>query len=149
MPKIVTEKRCTKCGKVKPISDFRLQTGNAHKNKGYYRSWCRRCDYDSTHERAKIKKDKFYKLRSNLSREGGQISLDDVRSLGYPDVCYLCGQPISDWFDAEMDHILPLSAGGKTRKSNLAWTHKTCNRMKHDLTVPVFLERIRKILSNW
>ncbi len=50
--------------------------------------------------------------------------------------------------NARLDHIVPISKGGKTTKNNLAWTHKTCNRMKHDLTLNDLLEMCTVILSN-
>ena len=45
-------------------------------------------------------------------------------------VCYLCGNPIDGF--AEIDHVIPLSRGGKDEYNNLRPTHRHCNRAKRD-----------------
>lgn len=44
-------------------------------------------------------------------------------------ICALCGRPINDW-DGTIDHIEPLSRGGKNSPSNLRYVHKSCNQAK-------------------
>lgn len=44
--------------------------------------------------------------------------------------CKICGQTIHLIDDAETDHILPYSKGGKTNKENAQVTHRFCNRNK-------------------
>jgi 5-methylcytosine-specific restriction endonuclease McrA len=67
--------------------------------------------------------------------------------LGEPSVCYLCGLPVG-WGDAELDHIIPLSQGGATKIENLNWSHRRCNRIKHDLTVAELVKYIGVILGH-
>ena len=47
-------------------------------------------------------------------------------------VCALCGKPVTEW-DGTIDHIEPLSRGGKNRPSNLRYVHKTCNQAKGNM----------------
>ena len=56
-------------------------------------------------------------VQDNLNRNQGRL------------VCGLCFQPILDE-RINIDHIIPLSKGGLTVKSNLQVTHATCNNRK-------------------
>ena len=49
----------------------------------------------------------------------------------YP-VCGICGQQISHLDDAQVDHIKPYSAGGKTDAANAQLAHRFCNASKSD-----------------
>lgn len=46
--------------------------------------------------------------------------------------CYYCGAS-TDPADLTMDHIVPLSRGGKSTKSNIVPACKTCNTKKKQL----------------
>jgi 5-methylcytosine-specific restriction protein A len=46
--------------------------------------------------------------------------------------CYYCGAP-TDPAELTMDHIVPLSRGGKSTKSNIVPACKTCNTKKKQL----------------
>lgn len=46
--------------------------------------------------------------------------------------CKLCNQQIIDIDDAEVDHIIPFSEGGKTLIENAQLTHRYCNRKKNN-----------------
>lgn len=46
--------------------------------------------------------------------------------------CYYCGAA-TDPADLTMDHIVPLSRGGKSTKSNIVPACKTCNTKKKQL----------------
>ncbi len=48
------------------------------------------------------------------------------------DVCSYCGNKILNIDDAEVDHIIPFSQGGKTDISNAQLLHRHCNRKKSD-----------------
>ena len=50
-------------------------------------------------------------------------------------VCHYCGQAVPP-AELTMDHVVPLSRGGKTNKGNVVPACKTCNTKKHRL-VPV------------
>lgn len=45
-------------------------------------------------------------------------------------VCGLCGQDIHHIDDAEVDHIVPWSQGGKTVRENARLVHRLCNRWR-------------------
>ncbi|MBE6794863.1 MAG: HNH endonuclease [Ruminococcaceae bacterium] len=46
--------------------------------------------------------------------------------------CKLCGREANDGVKLEVDHIVPISKGGKTTMSNLQTLCKECNRGKRD-----------------
>jgi len=48
-------------------------------------------------------------------------------------VCYYCGVSLKA-SEATMDHIVPLSRGGRSIRGNVAPACKTCNTHKRDLT---------------
>jgi len=47
-------------------------------------------------------------------------------------ICYYCGRPAAPK-DLTMDHIVPISRGGKTTKSNVVPACKECNNNKKQL----------------
>jgi HNH endonuclease len=65
-------------------------------------------------------------------------------------ICFICEQPIDLAIHAgslDIDHVEPLSAGGKDDEANLAITHDSCNRSKQasDLRVARVLARFASI----
>lgn len=48
----------------------------------------------------------------------------------YPHVCGLCGEQINSIDEMHVDHIIPLSRGGKDILANLQLTHARCNMDK-------------------
>jgi 5-methylcytosine-specific restriction endonuclease McrA len=44
--------------------------------------------------------------------------------------CYLCGQPLGDRADLELDHIIGRAQGGSHDPSNLAPVHRHCHATK-------------------
>ena len=53
--------------------------------------------------------------------------------------CYLCGKLIEKEKDFNLDHVMPLSRGGRNEPSNWRATHKTCNAEKGALTYEEWL----------
>jgi len=52
--------------------------------------------------------------------------------------CFICYKPIDlELQPVNIDHIIPLSLGGKDDESNLALTHETCNQRKQDANLEV------------
>lgn len=45
-------------------------------------------------------------------------------------VCGVCGKPIMET-TIELDHIIPLAAGGTHERTNVQIAHRSCNRRKH------------------
>jgi 5-methylcytosine-specific restriction endonuclease McrA len=48
------------------------------------------------------------------------------------DVCGICGKKIEGMKDASVDHIVPLSRGGRDAPDNMQIAHKECNVRKGD-----------------
>lgn len=47
-------------------------------------------------------------------------------------ICAICGQPMAEW-EKTLDHIKPLSRGGKNKNTNLRYVHEKCNKLKGNL----------------
>lgn len=140
------KKICSKCKQKKPIKNFRRRSQFAlYKNVlSSYQSYCKKCERRYWRE---SDASRFGRRAHNLKRKyGGIISSSDLRKLGDPDICYLCGDKIKNG-DAEYDHIVPRGAGGVLGIENIRWTHRRCNRMKHDLTIKELVILLRKILN--
>lgn len=65
------------------------------------------------------------------------------RILATQDYCYICGKLVDKSLKAgsdmspEIDHIIPIAKGGHPSDiSNLALTHRICNRQKGDRNIP-------------
>lgn len=58
-------------------------------------------------------------------------------------ICYLCDHEL-DPARATIDHVIPLSKGGKDNMSNYKLTHEECNISKGNMMPEVFFERKRK-----
>lgn len=55
----------------------------------------------------------------------------------YGGLCHLCGEPVEMGDPtspkyATIDHVVPLSKGGRDHMDNLALAHQRCNRKKGD-----------------
>lgn len=61
-------------------------------------------------------------------------------------VCWYCQDPIS-LSKCEVDHIWPVSRGGKGSIGNLALTCKVCNRAKGDMPLIEFRAWLRRLKS--
>ena len=59
--------------------------------------------------------------------------------------CYYCGKPFRP-SELTMDHVVPLSRGGKTTKGNVVPACKSCNTQKQQL-VPVEWEAYLKTIQ--
>ena len=49
---------------------------------------------------------------------------------------------------AELDHIIPVSKGGKNEPSNLQWLAPEVNQCKNDMTVGEFMAVCINVLSH-
>ena len=62
--------------------------------------------------------------------------------------CFICEEYLSpDIHEVDIDHIIPLSQGGRDEENNLAITHRSCNRTKLDsnLEIARVFAKFRKI----
>jgi 5-methylcytosine-specific restriction endonuclease McrA len=61
-------------------------------------------------------------------------------------ICYYCGKNFSPQ-ELTMDHVVPLSRGGKSTKGNLVCCCKDCNNKKKNLIPIEWAEYISKLQS--
>ena len=71
----------------------------------------------------------------------------------YDGICGICGLPVperndpaSDW-GPTVDHIVPLSKGGKHMKSNCQLAHRLCNSLKLDTTEDFSIDWQQKLVD--
>lgn len=87
------------------------------------------------------------KFLSSLTEEKRRQVIQDIltRQGG---VCFICEKPIDlSIHQVDIDHIIPLSTGGKDAIENLAVTHSSCNRMKQDANLEIarLISKFRRI----
>lgn len=117
------ERFCAECGKNldrEQRTDANYCSVNCQVN-----AWRNR-NLGQTRERGRV-----YRMRRRALEAGSALETIDRLALFERDGgrCYLCGELCSrDAF--ELDHVIPLSAGGPTIPSNLRVTHIRCNRRK-------------------
>lgn len=83
--------------------------------------------------------------RESKQRREKQIAAGFVESVSYErlyerdhGICQICGMPVpddkfaDDSWGGTIDHIVPLSRGGKHGQSNCQLTHRICNSLKSD-----------------
>ena len=58
--------------------------------------------------------------------------------------CYYCSKKLSK-VEATMDHVVPLSRGGRSNRGNIVVACKACNTKKKDTTATEFLSRKEKL----
>ena len=73
------------------------------------------------------------------SIRAGKISANMIKEIinASNGICPYCGEPFTD---GHIDHITPLSRGGKNIRENLVYCCAHCNLVKHDKILPEFIE---------
>src|SRR3990167_4293299 len=135
-------KTCSLCSKSLPLTSFRQRSGRAD-----YQSYCRACERRYSHQSSATR---FSRFASNVKRKyGGKFTAQDARHLGKPwgIICYLCGDIMAQGDAVELDHVQPRRANGEAKLDNLAWTHRRCNRIKHDMTLEELLPHLEKMVA--
>ena len=59
-------------------------------------------------------------------------------------ICYYCGLKVSPE-KATMDHVVPLSRGGKSTRGNLVLSCKACNTKKKDMTAVEWIQYLENL----
>jgi 5-methylcytosine-specific restriction endonuclease McrA len=54
--------------------------------------------------------------------------------------CGICWKPIDNHSEANVDHIIPLSDGGRKTADNLQIAHIKCNSQKKSIQIPSFYQ---------
>lgn len=91
-------------------------------------------DVDDTAGRGKIKAG-----RKKYSKEERKMIYDKVGGC-----CKLCGQGLL-LEDMTLDHIVPLSMGGRDELGNLQAAHRECNQFKSNILPEEFLGRVAEV----
>lgn len=94
---------------------------------------CAACRTNLKHRRWNVKKER--RRKAAFTKESGSISLQALvlRDNG---ICWLCGKPCNidaDSNDNEypsIDHVVPISKGGKDEWSNIKLAHRLCNSLR-------------------
>jgi CRISPR/Cas system Type II protein with McrA/HNH and RuvC-like nuclease domain len=77
------------------------------------------------------------------------LKLDEVlKKIGPAPTCYLTGEKIdlTDMASYSLDHITPLSRGGKSTLDNMGLSKRIANQAKSDLTKEEFINLCIKVL---
>lgn len=75
-----------------------------------------------------------------LYRHERQILINELKKRDGR-ICYLCGKQMTN-SQMTLDHVLPLSRGGKNEIFNLRITHEICNVKKGNLTLRDFVDKV-------
>ena len=141
----VTTKRCIRCNEIKPLSEF-FRRPNSTELRGH----CKACHHKG---RSPEKYTVWHNVKARIF--GRKVkpypSMDELRTLGDPSKCYLCGESLT-WETAEIDHVIPLSKGGTSEIGNLKWVHRDCNSIKKDMTLAELRDCLIKLMQyqeNW
>lgn len=133
----MTEKRCTRCGEVKPATrEFFGSTPS-----GAPRGYCRACmntasaTYERNNKDGRRKRD----VKRAAIHAEARAGFDDAVKRGLlkrqAGICPCCFRPILSIDLAEVDHATPLAKGGIHDPSNFMLAHAQCNKEKHNKTL--------------
>lgn len=86
-----------------------------------------------------------------MSQQEKNFSIKEAKEwIGKNPTCYLTGEPIdlNDSQSYHLDHIVPVTKGGKNTLKNMGLLKSDINKMKSDLTVEELLDNCVKILRH-
>ncbi len=132
------QKTCTRCGIDKPATrEFFGSTPS-----GGLKGFCRACmnaasrRYEASNKSARKRRDERRAETTGGVRLAG-FSIEIKRALFDKQAgrCPCCFESLVSPERSEVDHILPLSRGGRDEPGNRVLTHAQCNREKKDKTL--------------
>lgn len=99
------------------------------------------------------KTDTLYFKRKRFLSSGHSIpfTLNELKlKIGTNPKCYLTGEPIdlSNPTEYSLDHIIPISRGGKSTLDNLAIVKSDINQAKYNLIPEEFIALCQRVLKN-
>jgi 5-methylcytosine-specific restriction endonuclease McrA len=150
-------RECIKCSNIKNLNDFRMIKMTIKNRKTPYRLFrCKKCES----EYGKLwRKKNPEKVRTNvLARRArkrnaeGQFTFNDFKKLSkdYCNKCLACNCKGTKENPLSMDHVIPLSRGGRNDAGNIQVLCKSCNSSKGLNIIdyrPFWLEWTLDILS--
>jgi len=151
-------KTCSRCQITKPLSDF----AKYHRGIEGLESRCRACQkakkqqemmdaVDYTNHPIQTKtwiRNTLHTWKHAPSLEK-RIKLSEqlYKKLLQTPVCPFTGEVMVPGINCNIDHIKPLSRGGKHNIANLQWTSRKYNMAKNNMTNTEFLQFIKLILK--
>lgn len=119
---------CTCCGETKPLSAFYAQSIT-----GLPSAQCKDCvNIKRSVVRNKRKHNKFVSKEKCRTGDIPELSLNDWKAcmVYFHGSCAYCGMPEGRAAEAKLDrdHLVPVSKGGQTVKSNIVPACRKCNR---------------------
>lgn len=153
-------KRCSHCRLIKPITDFWI-----HKRKGH-QAYCKLCGsnrmtaYRQTSKAKQSNRDRWKRrslpeklaifCRGHYPKDPQLTTPNVLTKFGAQPQCYLTGRPIdlNQWDTYNLDHIVPVSKGGKSTLDNCQLTCREANFAKCALSVDQFISLCREVTSH-
>lgn len=123
-------KVCSVCGLEKKLAEF-PKNGKFKDGSTRYRADCKEC-YNISR---KINKKKLSKFLNNIKHRTGEedgYSFKDWKDtvMYFRGKCSYCNRPQSRSVKLTKDHVVPVSKGGGTTKSNIVCACPSCNSSK-------------------
>jgi len=111
--------------------------------KARFRAYIRR--YYQEHKAEWDARTRSRERRFKRSSNGRQCDWRDIRIFWVlqSGLCFWCDAPLAQ-DDFHVDHLIPLSKGGKHERANMVLSCPTCNLRKHALLPMAFAARLRK-----
>jgi 5-methylcytosine-specific restriction endonuclease McrA len=153
-------KLCSHCQKIKPVTDFWR-----HRRRGY-QAYCKLCgakhmtSYRQTPQAKQANRDRWKhrslpeKLaifcRGYYPKDPHLTTQNLLTKFGPRPTCYLTGRPIDleKWDTYNLDHVIPVSKGGKSTLDNCQLTCREANFAKCALSVNEFVSLCREVTSH-
>ena len=134
--------RCNTCNKRR--AEYRKRKKIEWKENGL----CNQCGNETI--KGKNQCEKHYLMQVAIDRLGTSKFWKDLKQLirkqNYK--CSLTGDDISFESDIDLDHIIPITRGGKNEISNVRWVIRQANRLKNNLTDDELKVLCLKIIQN-
>lgn len=132
---------CSTCGVEKPITAFH-KNGKDKDGNTAYRPDCKEC-YTITRKVSKKKHSKFTSNTKHRTGEQDTISIKDWKDamLHFNGCCGYCGRKQSRRIKITKEHVVPVSKGGLTIRSNVIPACSTCNCSKGDREMEDWFKR--------
>lgn len=148
---MIEEKRCTKCGEVKPLEDFAV-------NKDRVLNVCKACESERVLSYYKEFGNYYYRSRYRgmvrKAEEAGvehDLTFEEFQSVIVADnpetkTCTYCGKTEAEELDdigaaLSIDHIIPISYSGYNTLFNITNACRSCNSSKSNRHVLDFYNR--------
>lgn len=126
-------RQCTKCGQSYPETPEHF----GQVRPGQVRPRCRNCEREKNRQYG-LKNDRRTRDARRRELDAGLRLSDHQKRIMLKrqhGMCLLCAEPLTSIASSSVDHMKPLSRGGKNDFSNLHLVHKLCNTDKKEKTV--------------